>query len=507
MDMPVLFASSGKKIVFVKYGTYFCPSTYYQIIVSNITKKSYWLKSGFYTLSERLAIMVFGFGGAMLLFRALPKADFGYWVAFLTIVAVLEVGRIGLLQNALVKYLATSEEEDYAKITTASVWLNLLLTGFMVLCLWFLAPLLCIWLNAEILIPLLKIYCLTTILLIPYFQFNFIQQANLDFKGIFWSSFGKQGLMFCYVVFIFLFTDHISLIDLALFQLVTASFGSIISYSFAKKYLRFNWQLNWDWVKKLFHYGKYVFGTNLSTMLYKSIDKMMLLAIPIAGPVAVALYEAAIKVTNLTDVPTFSMANILFPQSARRMDEGKEAVKMLYEKAVGAILTVMIPCIIGVMVLAEIIISVLAGEEYFQAANLLRLTILYGLFMPFAIQFGTVLDSIGKPKINFFMTLLSMIMNVIFNYIFITQYGVYGAAYGTLLTYSLTFILMQFILHKELKVNAFRAFFYMFEFYGLAYNTGIKYLKKQKKINLNPSPINNGDSPISNISPKDVPFN
>jgi hypothetical protein len=27
-DMPVLFASSGKKIVFLKYGTYLCPSTY-----------------------------------------------------------------------------------------------------------------------------------------------------------------------------------------------------------------------------------------------------------------------------------------------------------------------------------------------------------------------------------------------------------------------------------------------------------------------------------------------
>jgi hypothetical protein len=27
-DMPLLFASSGKKKVFVKYGTYFCPSTY-----------------------------------------------------------------------------------------------------------------------------------------------------------------------------------------------------------------------------------------------------------------------------------------------------------------------------------------------------------------------------------------------------------------------------------------------------------------------------------------------
>jgi hypothetical protein len=41
-DMPVLFASSGKKIVFVKYGTYFCSSTYYEY---SLTLDSYSLRT------------------------------------------------------------------------------------------------------------------------------------------------------------------------------------------------------------------------------------------------------------------------------------------------------------------------------------------------------------------------------------------------------------------------------------------------------------------------------
>lgn len=413
----------------------------------------------------------------MLLFRGLSKSDFGYWVAFLTIVAILEVGRIGLLQNALVKYLTTCEKEDYGKIITASVILNVLLTAVIVATLYFVGPLICIWLNAELLIPLVKIYCLTTVCLIPYFQFNFIQQSNLDFKGIFWSSFSKQGLMFCYVLFLFLFASEISLTQLAVFQIITACVGSFVSFWFARKYLSFNKEIDWDWVEKLFHFGKYVFGTNLSTMLYKSIDKMMLLAIPVAGPVAVAIYEAAIKVTNFTDVPTFSMANILFPQSAKRLKEGgKVEVKKLYEKAVGAILTIMVPCIIGVMILSEWIIGILAGSEYFEAANLLRWTILYGLFMPFAVQFGTVLDSMGKPKINFYFTLGSMLLNIALNYYFITRYGVYGAAFGTLMTYAITFVFMQALLYKELNIKAYRAFYYMFEFYKKAFTKGYQYL-------------------------------
>ena len=94
-------------------------------------KRSYWLRSGFFTIAGRLSVIIFGFGSVYLLLRGLTKIDFGIWVLFLTIASFIEVGRVGLQQNALIKYLSNSKKEDYAKISSASLILNLLITlGF-----------------------------------------------------------------------------------------------------------------------------------------------------------------------------------------------------------------------------------------------------------------------------------------------------------------------------------------------------------------------------------------
>jgi lipopolysaccharide exporter len=71
-------------------------------------------------------------------------------------------------------------------------------------------------------------------------------------------------------------------------------------------------------VKKLFHYGKYVFGTNISSMIYTSIDQMMLgYLMPVS---AVAIFNTANRVTNFVEVPLSSVAAIVFPQSAKRIE-------------------------------------------------------------------------------------------------------------------------------------------------------------------------------------------
>ena len=85
--------------------------------------------------------------------------------------------------------------------------------------------------------------------------------------------------------------------------------------------------------------------------------------------------------------------------------------------------------------------------------------------MPYVVQFGTVLDSIGKPNVNFYYTLLSLGITVVFNLVFISLMGVYGAAVGTLLAYTFTFIIMQIYLYNLLKVNPLKPFEYMVDFY------------------------------------------
>jgi len=431
---------------------------------SAAAERKYWLTSGMFTLMQRFGVQLFGLGMVPIVFRSFTAEDAGFWFAFLTGVSILEVGRMGLQQNALMKYLSDCDEEDYVRISTASLILNIIVTAVMVLALLLISGPVGAYFDKPELTSMLRIYCLTTVFLIPFFQSNFTGQANLDFKGMFWSDFTKQGLLFFYMLVVFMWGSGLNLVTLAKVQVLTAVIASAIAYYCAKPYMRFNKIVDWKWVKKLFHFGKFVMGSNLSTMVYKSIDKFMLMFL--VSPAAVTAYEAAIKVTNIAEIPTFSMAAILFPQSARRMKEGKTVIKELYEKAVGAIFALLIPGIIFVLIFAEWIIWIVAGEKYLDSAYLLRLTILYGLFIPYAVQFGTVLDSIGKPKINFWFTLGGAVLNIILNFIFISYFGIVGAAYGTLVTYLIAFGGMQYLLYKMLNVKAHKAFYYMFDFYG-----------------------------------------
>lgn len=415
-----------------------------------------------------------------MLFRVLPKEQIGVWVLFLSITSIVEVGRIGLLQNALVKFLSTQQGEEAGRITTASFLLNGILTSLIVVMFLLLSPVAADWFQAPELVGLFKIYCLTTVALIPFFQCNYVQQANLDFKGIFWGNFVKGGVLFSYIAWLFFQKQPVPLVSLALAQVAAAVAASVVAWLFAKKFTRFSQKVDWAWVKRLFDYGIFVFGTNLSTQIFKNIDKLLLGGLPGGGTAAVALYDAAIKVTNLTDVPTASMATMLFPQSARRVQDGKDALKQLYEKAVGAILAFMLPCIAGVMLLAEWIIGIVAGPGYEEAANLLRITILFGFFMPYAVQFGTVLDSMGRPEVNFVYTILSLLLATLLNLVFIWKMGAYGAAIGSLLAYAITFVFMQAYLRKHLGINALKPFGYMVGFYQQAFGFAMKLAKNAR---------------------------
>lgn len=220
------------------------------------SNQSYWIRSAIFTLFERGSVLLFGLGSTIILLRSLSKEDFGEWVTFMTITAFIEVGRSGLQRNGLVKYLSTCNEEDYGKVSTASLSLNIIITLFCLAFLFFAADPLSNLLNAPNLRYLLPIYMITTTLLIPFFQINFTQQANLDFKGIFWSNFTKQGLFFLYIVTFFLFDKELILTEIALWQIVTAIAGAFVSWFFGRKYLRFEKKIDWKWVSKLFHYGK-----------------------------------------------------------------------------------------------------------------------------------------------------------------------------------------------------------------------------------------------------------
>ncbi len=432
-------------------------------------KGTYWFKSGSYTLFERLSLQLFRFGGFYLLVRAFTREEFGVWVLFLIINAFVEMARVGLIQNALLRYLAPARPEQFGLINTASLALNVALTLLSVAFLLLLAEVYPVFWDMPLLENMLRLYAITTVVLIPFFQFNFIQQANQDFRGIFYSNFAREGLFFCYVLYgYFAPVRALDLVDLAAFQIVAALAGAGLSFWLARRYSVFAPRLNPVWFGRLLTYGKYAVGTNTSSMLIKSLDQLMLGSL--LGPAAVAVYGTAVKVANLVEIPTQAMAAVVFPVSARRIrTEGKPAVKLLYEKSVGAILALILPGLALIWFLPAWTLRFIAGEAYLEAAPILQVTLLYALFVPFARQFGTIMDSIGRPRINFLFVFCSALLNAGFNYMLILSYGTIGAAYGTLITYSMLFVANQIVLYRELRVSTLQVFRYLFRFYGRAF--------------------------------------
>ena len=165
-------------------------------------------------------------------------------------------------------------------------------------------------------------------------QFQWIEQAHLKFRGVLVTTMMKQGGFFLFVFFVFIFHLDISLIELIYVQIICAAVSAFVEYLYIREYIRISGRVHMDWIKKLFGYGKFVFGTYLTTVLSASANQMMLGTL--ISPAAAGSYNVAIRILNLTDVPTNALGAIVFPQSAKRFAaQGAEAGKYLYEKSVG----------------------------------------------------------------------------------------------------------------------------------------------------------------------------
>ncbi len=443
-------------------------------------KNSYWVKSGIFTFSDKLIVALFGLLTFYIIIRVLSKEAFGGWVLFVSVSAVLESVRTAFVLNPMVKYLADAKKEDYTHIVSAAFFLNLFFSVIISLFFLFFSS----WLSAIWDVPALEnafyLYVVITFLLTPLTHFNFLQNANLNFRGTFYSSLSRRAIFFTYVLVCFIIGYKFSLLELVAVQAISVFLSIFVAYYCARKWVAFNYKVKMTWVKELFHYGKYTVSTNVSSMIFKNTDSWMLGSM--LSPLAVALYNPAIRVSSLVEIPTGALATIAFPQIAKRINkEGSKAAKYLYERSVGALFAIMLPIVLFIIVFSDYVVLFVAGEEYLDTSPILSVTMLYGLILPFERQFGITLNALGKPNYNFYIVGCKALLNVLFNYIFIIRYGVIGAAYGTLLTYIIGLFVSQIFLYKMLMVKPLNIFKYALNFYVSSYENSLYMLRKKTK--------------------------
>ena len=429
-----------------------------------MSEKQYWLTSGFFTMMHRGFNFVLGFLGFMLLVRIFSPAEFGIWVLFISITSIIEMGRNGFLQNGLIKFLVNQTLVEEQKIQTAALILNTALTFLLIGLIWLVATPLENVLNATGLASLLKIYSIILPLLILHTHNLILMQAKFDFKAYFVAGIAKSLPFFILVFVGFLYEMPFTLEDLAWYQNFTFVLAVPVSYFQVRHSFRVQWGWPQIWIKRIFDFGKFVFGTNLISMLTGSLDKFLLGAL--LSPVQVAIANTAGRVMNMIEIPVNSIASIAYPKASAAHEQHQlKEVAHIFEKTVGMMLSITLPFFIISLIFADIIILLIAGQEYIDAAPFLRLIAFMAILSPYDRQSGVILDAIGKPSLNMLMVIGTFVYGLGFTWVFIYCFGLYGAAYGLVAAVFITVIIKQFFLQKYIPVRSWKPFVYCIQFY------------------------------------------
>jgi PST family polysaccharide transporter len=114
---------------------------------------------------------------------------------------------------------------------------------------------------------------------------------------------------------------------------------------------------------------------------------------------------------------------------------------------------------------SKLIIRILFGIEFIQAATILSILIWAGYFVCIGVVSGKYFASENLTKISFYRTSIGAISNILLNFYLIKNYGIIGAAWASLLTnFIATFSFMLFRDARPQLKMVLRSFIFPIEF-------------------------------------------
>lgn len=202
--------------------------------------------------------------------------------------------------------------------------------------------------------------------------------------------------------------------------------------------------------------------TNFVTVLYLYLDINMLEWVLTGTTVktkvatelvseSVGIYSAGIRLNKIVITALMSLSGIMMVRLSKlRGENNTEKEKSTTNSWIDFIYLTSIPAMIGMYILAEGIIILLAGEGFREAVNVSKILI-PTIFLSCMINFaGTQLIVKKEEKAIFKILAIGVSLAVILNYLFIKKYTYNGAAIG--MTIASTIILgmhLAYILKKK----------------------------------------------------------
>ncbi len=385
------------------------------------------------SLAGNGVMSVLGVVTLSLLYRALPAEDTGKWLFFMSMLLLVDTFRSGFITTAFIKYAAGASSERVAEITGATWFIAGTITaGMLVLngAGWLFAGLI----ENESIIMFLKWFGITYTATLPYYIASCVVQAEQRFDWLLYIRLVNQGL-FILLVIALIVLDAASL-QYFVYAYITA--GVVTSlFALLTGWARINtFRLRTPKaIREMYHFGKFSVGTTLSANMFRTSDTFLITFL--LGPAALAVFNLGQRLMEIVEIPLRSFVATAMPELSAAYNRGnKKEVIHTMKKYIGMLTLGLLPVVLVSLLGADLAILVLGGEEYVdsEAANVLRIFMLFALLYPMDRFMALTLDVINRPKVNFIKVVVMLAGNVTAGFLGITLLGnVYGVAFGNLI--------------------------------------------------------------------------
>lgn len=223
---------------------------------------------------------------------------------------------------------------------------------------------------------------------------------------------------------------------LILFSLIYTIDIAIVSAALVMAYFKYRqeksrWRFSVSYAKEILSQSWYLVLSGLMVSLYMRIDQVML-GTMMPNKDELGIFSAAVRIAEMWYfVPTAIIVSFRpVIMSKKRTDEVgyMKSIQVLYN----IVAWMGIAFGLFILLFSRLIIDILYGPEYIEAARILSVSIWAGIFAMLGSARGVWLVSEGLQRYSMAYIAAGCIINVSLNYLLIPNYGGYGAAIATL---------------------------------------------------------------------------
>jgi len=412
---------------------------------------AFWKRGGVHIFSSTILLKIIQFVLGVLIIRLLTKEDYGNLSYAYTITQlIIPFSGAGLYLSLLHFGSIQNELKDKFKLFNFTLQRGFIYSLVIIAIMIGLSGVVSVRLpGAAPYLRLFSIYIISYYLFYSAMSLLRIRKQNKQYA---WSLLANSALVFILsIIGVFLSNGTGYILG---FSLAPAITGAIVLFLLKYKnqvpvkiFKRID-----DLPVKVSEYTKYgVFAGlgNIASQMAWQLDTIMI-GVILAQSTMVATYKVAALIPfSLIFIPSVFMQTD-FVYIAEKYDNRKYLLG--YYKKYFLIFLIIVVAIFSLWYLFGATIVKLFGPEYVDALPLINILMINiaGTFL-FRVPLGNILAAVGKAKWNSYSAIVLLVVNFILNYILIPKYDIYGAAYATVISISLSCIISIFMFFTYLK--------------------------------------------------------